>query len=83
MECLGNRPINLYSTIEAAKFRDHLFERDLVSSSIKRVFAIIRAIINLSILEHILENNNGFARTFIPNFNYILIRKNFHVFHSI
>ncbi len=69
IECLGDRPIDLYSTIDAAKFRDYLFDRGLISSSVKRVFSIIRAIINLSILEHGLESKNGFSKTFIPDLN--------------
>ena len=51
IDCLGDRPVDLYSTIDAAAFRDHLFEKGLVSSSVRRVFSIIRAIINLTILE--------------------------------
>ena len=75
IECLGDRPVNLYSTIDAATFRDYLFKRGLVSSSVRRVFSIIRAIINLTILEFGLENKNGFSRTFIPDLNDIKKRK--------
>ena len=67
--CLGDRPIDLYSTIDAATFRDYLFKKELVSSSVKRVFAIVRAIINLAILEYGIDHKNGFAKTFIPNLN--------------
>lgn len=75
IECLRDRPVDLYSTIDAATFKDYLFERGLVSSSVKRVFSIIRAIVNLTISEFGLKNNNGFARTFIPNLNDIKKRK--------
>ena len=68
-ECLGDRPINLYSTIDAATFRDYLFKKGLVSSSVKRVFAIVRAIINLVMLEYGIDQKNGFAKTFIPDLN--------------
>ena len=56
-----------YSTTDAAQFRDHLLDRGLVSSTVKRVFAIIRAIINLSIQEYGLSCKNAFARTYIPD----------------
>ena len=38
-----------------------------MSSTVKRVFAIIRAIINLSIQEYGLSCKNAFARTYIPD----------------
>ena len=63
---LKDRPINNYTTIDAARFRDHMFERKLASSSIKRVFAIIRAVINITIREHGLNCPNAFSGTFIP-----------------
>ena len=50
--CLGDRPIDLYSKIDAATFRDYLFKKELVLLSVKRVFAIVRAIINLAMLEY-------------------------------
>ena len=33
------------------------------------MFAIVRAIINLAILEYGIDHKNGFAKTFIPNLN--------------
>jgi len=63
---LKDRPINNYTTIDAARFRDHMFERKLASSSVKRVFAIIRAVINITIREHGLNCPNAFSGTFIP-----------------
>ena len=44
-----------------------MLDRGLVSSTVKRVFAIIRAIINLSIQEYGLSCKNAFARTYIPD----------------
>ena len=64
---LKDRYLNDYSTTDAAQFRDHLLDRGLVSSTVKRVFAIIRAIINLSIQEYGLSCKNAFARTYIPD----------------
>ena len=64
---LKDRPLDRYSTSDAGRFRDHMLDRGLVSSSVKRVFSILRAIINLTIQEHGLECKNAFARTFIPD----------------
>ena len=64
---LKDRYLNDYSTTDAAQFRDHLLDRGLVTSTVKRVFAIIRAIINLSIQECGLNCKNAFARTYIPD----------------
>ena len=64
---LKDRSLNAYSTTDAARFRDHMIDRGLVSSTVKRVFAIIRAIINLSIQEHGLSCKNAFAKTYIPD----------------
>ena len=64
---LKDRYLDNYSTTDAAHFRDHLLDRGLVTSTVKRVFAIIRAIINLSIQECGLNCKNAFARTYIPD----------------
>jgi len=44
-----------------------MMSRGLVTSTVKRMFAIIRAIINLSIQEYGLSCKNAFARTYIPD----------------
>ena len=72
---LNDRPINQYTTIDASKFRDHMLKRKLASSSVKRVFAIIRSIINITIREHGISCNNAFSRTFIPDLNDIKKRQ--------
>ena len=64
---LKDRSLDAYSTTDAAHFRDHLMSRGLVTSTVKRVFAIIRAIINLSIQEHGLSCKNAFSKTYIPD----------------
>lgn len=64
---LKDRYLDDYSTTDAAQFRDHLLDKGLVSSTVKRIFAIIRAIINLSIQEYGLSCKNAFARTYIPD----------------
>ena len=60
---LGNRPIDTYSSLDAASFRDWLVERNLSSSSIS---STVRAVMNLTIQENGLNCINGFAKTFLP-----------------
>jgi len=66
IDALGDRHVADYSSSDASAFRDHLFDRGLSSSSVRRAFSSIRAIINLAIKEHGLNCVNGFASTFIP-----------------
>ena len=66
-ECLGDRPIEQLQAADAGLFRDYLFDKGLSSSSVKRVFSTIRAIVNLSIRENGLGITNPFAGTFIPD----------------
>ena len=65
-EALGNRPITSYSSSDAAAFRDCLFDKGLALGSVKRIFGSVRSIINLVMLEHGIEGNNGFAKTYMP-----------------
>ena len=67
IEALGDRCLSEYSSMDSARLRDDLFKRGLSSSSVKRVFASIRSITNLSIKEYGLECSNAFANTFIPD----------------
>ena len=67
IDILGDRHIGDYSSSDAAALRDHLFDRGLSSSSVRRAFASIRAVINLAIKEHGLNCSNGFTNTFIPD----------------
>ena len=69
IEGLGDRPLDRYNSADAAAFRDQLFEKGLSSSSVKRTFASIRSIVNLSIKEYGLSCENAFAQTFIPDRN--------------
>ena len=63
---LGNKPITSYATSEAAKFRDWLMEQGMGMKTVKRVFATVRAIVNLSISEEGLDCINAFAKTYFP-----------------
>ena len=67
IEHLGNRPLDAYSTADAASFRDCLLERQLTSTSIQRIFSTIRATFNLSIYEDGLTFPNAFAKTYLPS----------------
>ena len=52
IEGLGDRPLDRYTSADAAAFRDQLFEKGLSSSSVKLTFASIRSSVNLSIKEY-------------------------------
>ena len=64
---LGNRPIDAYTSADAAALRDKLIEDGLSVSSVKRNFSTIRSIINLTITEQGLDCINAFARTYLPD----------------
>ena len=69
VECVGHDNINGLEPVDAGRFRDFLFGRGMSSSSVKRVFSSVRAIINLAIKEHGLAMTNVFNFTFIPQDN--------------
>ena len=79
IDLLGDHCIGAYDSSDAAKFRDHLFDRGLSSSSVKRMFSSIRSIVNLVISEHGLEAKNAFARTYMPDMGDVNERKPFPV----
>ena len=64
---LGNRPITSYASNEAAQFRDWCFKKGMSQSTVKRVFASIRSIINLTMREYGIEGSNAFRGTFMPD----------------
>ena len=63
---LGDRPIGSYSSSEAAQFRDWCLKQGMTVRTVKRVFASIRAIINIAITEHGYNCSNAFSKTFFP-----------------
>ena len=63
---LGDRPIGSYSSSEAAQFRDWCLKQDMTVRTVKRVFASIRAIVNIAITEHGYNCSNAFSKTFFP-----------------
>ena len=64
---LGDRPVDTYSTADAAAFRDWLIDRGLTMSSITRIFGTVKAIFNLTIQEDGIGCLNAFAKTYLPH----------------
>ena len=64
---LGNRPITSFSSSEAAQFRDWCFKQGMNINTVKRVFASVRSIINLTMREHGIDGSNAFSGTFMPD----------------
>jgi integrase len=67
VDVLGDRPLDEYSSSDAAAYRDYLLKRGLTTNSVKRNFATIRSVINLAIQEHGLECKNAFSKIFLPD----------------
>jgi site-specific recombinase XerC len=67
VKALGNRPITSYVTSEAAEFRDWCIDKGMSITSVKRVFASVRSIINLNIREYGLDGSNAFSGTYMPH----------------
>lgn len=65
-ECLGVKPIDMYTSKDAAKLREWLLEKGLSISSLQRIFSGIKAVINFTILEYGLACDNAFSRVYIP-----------------
>lgn len=66
IDCLGNPIVAELVRSDAGRFRDFLIAKKLTTSSIRRIFATVRAVVNLTISEHGLSCPNPFSRTFIP-----------------
>ena len=69
VRALGDRQITSFTAKDATTLRDHLLAKGLKVESVKRCFATLRAIINLTIREHGLIYKNPFSNTFMPNLN--------------
>lgn len=59
--------IDHFGPKHASAFRDFLIERGMTSTSVRRVFGTVRAIINLTIREYGLSCKNAFADVCIPD----------------
>jgi integrase len=75
IDLLGDRPLDNYSSSDAASFRDYLLKKKLTVSSVKRNFSTIKSIINLAIQEHGLDINNPFSKTYMPDLDDKQIRE--------
>jgi len=62
---LGDKPLCDYSTVDAGKVRDALIDRGLSVLSVRRIFATVKAVINLAIAERGLEIRNAFAAIYM------------------
>ena len=49
---IGNKPIASFSSSEAAQFRDWCLGEGMTINTVKRVFASVRSIVNLTMREH-------------------------------
>jgi len=67
VECLGNKPIDNYTSKDATVLREWLIEKGLSNSSLQRVFSGIKAVINFVTLEQALECQNAFAKVYLPS----------------
>ena len=67
IQCLGNKDLGEYTTIDAGEFRNWLFEKGLKRSSVSRNLTIVKAVVNLCIQEEGLGINNPFAKIYIPS----------------
>ncbi|HSG60583.1 MAG TPA: hypothetical protein VLA24_04035, partial [Pseudomonadales bacterium] len=65
-DCLGNQPLNNYSTADAAVLRQWLQDKGLSNSSVQRTFGVIKAVVNFAINEHGLDLKNPFANVYLP-----------------
>jgi integrase len=71
----GDKPLEDYSSSDAAALRDYLLKKGLSTSSVKWNFSSIHSIIYLCIQEHGLGCRNAFARVYIPELGDIKKRK--------
>ena len=66
-ECLGHEDLTALEISDAGRFRDYLFSKGMSSSSVKRVFSSVRAVVNIAIKEHGIAASNVFSGTYIPD----------------
>ena len=74
IECFGDVDITSLKSIDAARYRDFLFKKGLSTSSVKRIFSSINAVINITVNEFGINMKNPFSGTFIPDDNKKKIR---------
>ena len=67
--CLGSRPLDCYSSADAAIFGQWWSDKGLGNTSVIRVFSVIKAIINFCIKEQGLDCKNAFSGVYLPSEN--------------
>ena len=68
VSCLGLRPLDCYSTADAATFRQWLMGRGLSNTSLVRIFGVVKAVVDFCIKEQGLDCRTLFqAFTFLQN----------------
>ena len=79
IEAIGNLDLSSYDGKSRGVLRDALLDRGLASSSAKRIFASVRAMVNFIICEHGLKVANPFLNVFFPELNDTKKRKPFSI----
>ena len=51
VDCLADRPLDMYKTSDAAQLRQWLLEKGLSISSVQRTFGVVRAVTNFAIAD--------------------------------
>ena len=67
IECLGDRPLDQYTTRDACKLRDWLSSRGLKTASIRRNFNSIKALVSFCANESGLQISNPFSGVYLPS----------------
>ena len=67
IECVGDIQVAELHANHASRFRDNLTGKGLSTASVKRIFASVKAVINLGITEFGLEAQNVFASVYLPD----------------
>ena len=65
--CLGSRPLDCYSSADAAASRQWLSNKRLGNTSVVRVFSVVKAIVNFCIKELGLNCKNAFLGIYLPS----------------
>ena len=66
VNCLADRPLDMYKTSDAAQLRQWLLEKGLSISSVQRTFGVVRAVTNFAIAELGLGIQNNFIGIYLP-----------------
>lgn len=64
---LGDRNLENYNGKDAAELRDKLLEQGLATTSVRRIFNTLKAIVSLNISELGLSTNNPFVNTYFSD----------------